>query len=386
MKILFLQKVDNARGGVINVNLGLMRYFLKQGYECEMIAIRHGYTWETIDYPTEVKKQVINTKNIWGMPLKADILACLKKGQLISAIKLFWQRIVYQREIGQDYLNCQQAIKKMAPDVIINSHYEVLAGVPKEYLAKTIMHFHTSYDQVKANKSYQQVFQKFHDKIAYFVWLSKSTCERAIADGYQNSVYIYNALNFNETQVADMKTKKLVFVGRIAPEKRVDLAVDHFLKAITKPELKDWTFEIYGDGDEVEALKAKIASHPQVIYQGRSNYVQEVFLRSSLMIMTSSFEGMPLVVLEANECGVPVIAYDFGESSQEVIISNKTGLVIKQDDKETFQACLEDLMANEEKRSSLARQAKAYAKHFTMDEIGKQWENLFSLIVGSRLA
>lgn len=380
MKILFLQKVDNARGGVINVNLGLMNFFLKSGHEVTVISIRHGYTWETIHYPDEVRQIVINTTKIWGCPLLSEVLELIKKGHLIQGGKMLLDRFNYRREIHCDYLHCQQEIRNNCPDIIINSHYEVLDGVPKEYLSRTIMHFHTNYDQVKNNRSYMRTFQKYNDQLACFVWLSRKTCERAVADGFVKSRYIYNALSFTSDQSADIKNKKIVFVGRLAREKRVWLAIQHFLELSEEKDYQDWCFEIYGDGDEVNQVKDMIRENPNIVYHGRSDNVKEVFLSSSLMIMTSSFEGMPLVVLEANACGVPVIAYDFGESSEEVILQNKTGILVKEGDRDEFKKQLKKLMSDTKYREQLAINAKVFAKSFSIEEIGPQWLILFEKI------
>lgn len=377
MKILFLQKVDNASGGVINVNLGLMQFFLSKGHDVEVIAIRHGYTWEDIRYPKNVPVKVVNTDEIWGMTRLSEVIAEVKQGHIFKATKMFFQRQAYKRAISEDYLKCQEMICEMHPDIILNSHYEVLAGVPESYLHKTIMHFHTSYDQVKLNRSYIRIFEKYKDKIACFVWLSKKTCERAIQDGFEKSKYIYNAISFSTEEIASSENKKVIFVGRLAEEKRVWLAIQHFTQVTEKEALHDWIFEIYGDGDEKEEIQNLIADRKNIFYMGQSDCVQKAFLSSSIMVLTSSFEGMPLVVLEANECGVPVVAYDFGESSSEVIHHNETGILVEQNDYEKFSEQLEKIMSEKNYRQRLAKNAKEFAKSFTMEKIGQQWLDLF---------
>ena len=377
MRILFLQKVDNARGGIANVNTKLIEYFLSLNYHVDVVSIRHGDTWEEVNYPDGANNYLINDKDVWGCPRLREIAINLKKAHLYLAMQLFFERIAYKKKIKQDYLICQKRIEEINPDVIINSHYEILDGISERFLKRTIMHFHTSFDQVLTNSSYLKIFKKYASKIYGFVWLSKQTCQEAISNGFVNSRCIYNPLMFSEERCADIKIKKILFIGRMAEEKRVHLAIEYFSEVVKNKNLSDWIFEIYGDGELSEQIKLKTQDEPQILYKGRTNKVNEKLLEGSLMILTSSFEGMPLVVLEANECGVPVIAYDFGESSQEVILNKKTGIIVKQNDKETFMKELEELLEDESYRRELSVQAKQFAKKFAVENIGNDWLDLF---------
>ncbi len=377
MKILFLQKVDNARGGIASVNLKLMSYFFSMGHQVDVLSIRHGYTWEKISYPEGVNVYLINDEEIWGCPRLKDLLSNLKSGHFIKGGKLLFNRARYKKKIAADYKACQEMIESLAPDVIINSHYEILEGIDDKYLRKTIMHFHTSFDQVLANKSYLKTFKQYADKIYKFVWLSKKTKEAAEKHGLKNSLCIYNPLAFNEQRSADMTHKKVVFLGRLSEEKRIHLAIEYFREVVQENGIKGWIFEIYGTGDLEDTIKSAIKNDSQIFYRGQTEKVNEVLLDSSIMVLTSSFEGMPLVVLEANECGVPVLSYDFGESSQEVILNGKTGIVIPQNDKEAFKEALLKLFVDEEYRKELSINAKQFAKEFAIENIGKRWTDLF---------
>lgn len=376
MHILFLQKVDNARGGIANVNLNLMSYFLSQGDEISVVSIRHGYTFENIPYPSLTKRYVINEKTIWGMPRLREIADLLRKGHILKAFRLGLERVRYQKEIREDYACCQNLIRQISPDVIINSHYEVLSGVPDEYLKRTVMHFHTSFDQVLENNSYQKTFDRYKDRIFCFIWLSQATMKQAVDHGYSNSRYIYNPISFSTDAKSELMQKKVVFIGRLAEEKRVHLAIEYFEKVVSKHHLDDWKLEIYGNGDEAEHIQKIVQDKKNISYMGQTNEVEKVLLDSSLMILTSRFEGMPLVVLEANECGVPVVSYDFGETSKEVILDGQTGLLIAQDDADKFCQALLKVMEDDAFRLALGRQAKTFSKAFSLNEIGRQWQSL----------
>lgn len=377
MKILFLQKVDNARGGIASVNLKLMSYFLSLDYEVDVLSVRHGDSWETVNYPSDAKVYLINESDVWGCPRLKDALANFKKGRLLSGLRVLINRVIYDRKIAVDYRKCQNLIEELEPDVIINSHYEVLHGVNDKYLKKTIMHFHTSFDQVLENSSYMRIFKQYASKIYKFVWLSEKTKETALSYGFDNSMCIYNPLSFSEERSADMADKKMIFIGRLAEEKRVHLAIEYFTEVVRENNYHDWIFEIYGDGELTEIVESRVANETQVFYKGRTEQVNETLLQGCLLILTSCFEGMPIVVLEANECGVPALIYDFGESSSEVVINGETGIIVTQNDKQAFKAAMKEVFENEEYRRKMSIQAKKFAKQFSIENIGKKWLQLF---------
>lgn len=377
MKILFLQKVDNAKGGIATVNLKLMSYFLSLGHQVDVLSVRHGDTWEKIEYPKGARQHIINKKNVWGAPRLSEAVKNFKRGRILKTVRVLKKRVVHNQLMNEDYEVCKKKIEEINPDIIINSHYEVLRGISDPYLKKTIMHFHTSFDQVLANKSYQSIFNKYADKIGMFVWLSEKTKDQAEAYGFKKSTFIYNPISFASSERSDMTRKKMIFMGRLSEEKRIHLAINYFREVIREEGLNDWVFEIYGDGHLKDEINSMIQEDSQIIYRGRTENVKDPLLESSVLILTSEFEGMPLVVLEANECGVPVLAYDFGESSQEVIRNGITGVIVPQNDENTFKEELKKMLLDEDYRERLSINAKEYAKSFSLEQIGQCWLKLF---------
>ena len=130
---------------------------------------------------------------------------------------------------------------------------------------------------------------------------------------------------------------------------------------------------------QISVLNAEhIAADSRVHYLGSTSTPREVFLRHSLFLMTSRFEGMPLVVLEAAECGVPTIAMDFGETAPEVVLNGRTGILLPAGAKEAYAAELTCLLDRPDLREELGAGAKQYAAGFALPAIAAQWFSLFS--------
>lgn len=375
-RILFLQNNIDAIGGVTYVNVALANEFLKRGEEVFIDSLRFGGFGQTVEYPSKAVVEIINEKEKWDCPRLSDAISLLQKGKWIQAIRFIQKRKKYDRSFKADLKKLQEHIKSIHPDIIINSHYELLPGIPQEYQKKTVNHYHTNFEQVLQSKSQRKMFWNYRDKIGKFVWLTKQTMEQAKKMGIQNSTYLYNPIRFHATQKSNVReNKQVIFIGRYSEEKRLELAIRLFEQVVKEDSLQDWKFAIYSIGELPQEILEKGKS-PHILLQGSTDHPEQVLQQASLLLLTSSYEGFPLVVLEANECGVPALAFDFGESSKEVI-TKKTGIVVKQNDEQSYQEKLTLLMKNADLRQELSQNAIAFANQFSIEKIVDKWYCLF---------
>ena len=92
--------------------------------------------------------------------------------------------------------------------------------------------------------------------------------------------------------------------------------------------------------------------------------------------MASHKEGFPLVVLEAIESGLPIISYDM-PCIREIFINGNEGIIIENRDDKKYVDAMIELANSKNKREEIAVNAINRAKDFSMENIGKQWEELF---------
>lgn len=377
MKIVFLQNTVDAQGGIVTVNRALAGAFLAAGAEVHFLSLRHAPVRSQVCYPAAAHTQLINDRAEWDCPRYAEAAALLRAKRPAAALRHICRRLRYDRALRRDYRACRTHLLEIDPDVIINSHYELLDCIPPRLLPRTINHFHTSFSQVLALKSYQKTFRRYQDKIGKFVWLSRASCEAAKRFGLENSCCIYNPIAFSSEKTADLSVHRALFLGRFSPEKQLSTAISLFRQAADRA-AAPWDLDIYGVGSLDADSEAQIAADPRVHYLGSTSTPREVFLQHSLFLMTSRFEGMPLVVLEAAECGVPTIAMDFGETAPEVVLNGKTGLLLPAGAQEAYAAELTRLLDRPDLREELGAGAKQYAAGFALPAIAAQWFSLFS--------
>lgn len=379
MKLLMLQNIADAQGGISNVNCSLATMFLAHGHEVAIFSLRNGGDNHKIAYPRECTLEVINSDVLWDPPTGDKIRQNIRSHHFLKALRQFFARISYPRQLKKDYTKMKERIQAYAPDAIINSHYELLDAIPDAYLKRTFNHYHTTFEQVRSHAHQLQIFEKYREKLHTFVWLSEATCQEAIAHGFRNSTYIYNPNRFTyEHQSAAGKHKRAVFMGRFSPEKRLPLLIDLFDQTITNYHINDWDLDIYGYGTLDEQCRSKIAAHPHIVLKGSVTHPEDVLPSYGLMMMTSSFEGFALSILEANECGVPCIVFRFSEAIEEEIEHGRSGVIIPQDDQDAYCEYLAKMMKNDELRGNMGAYAKRYVQKFHEETIFAAWMKLFS--------
>ena len=103
-----------------------------------------------------------------------------------------------------------------------------------------------------------------------------------------------------------------------------------------------------------------------------SEVLDELY-KSSIFIMTSISEGLPMVLLEAMSIGLPCIAYETRSGVSDIISNNVDGFVIKNRDQDEMIKKLEELMNNVKLRKEMGKKALEKAKQFSKEEITNKW-------------
>lgn len=368
--ILIMQNNGSTSGGVWSVNKTLAQKFQEKGYDVLILAIREAFDKKAV--PQNLEVYTLNKNDKWAVPTKRDVLNTLKKGKIIKAIKQFMQN--KEREI--DIKKAKTFIRNYDPDYIIVSQYQILDSIPKEYLAKTINVHHNSFNRVLNIKTLLK-----YNNLVKFCWLSEGTMNKAKKYGLNNNFYIYNPVKFNTSSIANVKdNKKLIVLTRLVQEKRIDLMIKIVEDVFKDSQYQDWIFEIYGTGILESEIRKTISNKKQIILKEVTDDAQKAYLNASINLNTSDYEGFPMSILEANECGVPTVTFNYGEAVNEQVIDGKTGFVVKRDDLTDYTNKLKLLMDDKKLLTKMSKECKKYNQKFYVDNIIKDWEKLFGLI------
>ena len=180
-----------------------------------------------------------------------------------------------------------------------------------------------------------------------------------------------------KTRTYSTESKRIISVGRLEWQKGYDRLIDIWrLVTIKHP---DWELAIYGSGTLESEIRSSIKSaglNNVTIHPFTSNISYE-YSQSSIFVLSSHFEGFPLVLLEALQHGLPCIAFDCPYGPRDVIGDGQCGYVIDNNNNQKFAEKLCSLIESPELRSSFSNMGIKKANLYNIDSIMRAWNELF---------
>lgn len=178
---------------------------------------------------------------------------------------------------------------------------------------------------------------------------------------------------------ANQKKKQIVYVGRIDKEKSVDRLI--FIWEKLSKRLNDWSLIIIGDGplrNDCEELAGRLQLE-RINFLG-FRYPVEYINESSVLCLTSSFEGFGLVLTEAMTLGT--IPFSFGNygAVYDIIDDQVNGVIVPAYDLDKYADIIYMVATDEKKRFTMSLNAIEKAKQFSLDVIGHKWLGLVEKI------
>ena len=186
---------------------------------------------------------------------------------------------------------------------------------------------------------------------------------------------INNPLVFKNTQVSDLTSKVISWTGRIAnPQKGID-----YLAQVAGKLPKGWKISVAGNGNmkEFQTYLSENDAEERVILQGSlsGEKLRNHYLNSSIYLMTSRFEGLGLVLLEAMSFGLPIVAFE-QSGSRYALDYGKNGILIENGNVEEMVRQLTNLINDFEERKNYQEKSLERLKEFTIDRVAQEWENI----------
>ena len=181
----------------------------------------------------------------------------------------------------------------------------------------------------------------------------------------------------------DYSKKCVVSIGRMdgSNQKGFLRLIDIWKLIQDSSEFKDWKLHIVGDGELKEKIENKIRDlnlTNSIILKPFTKDIESEYLSASIYAMTSYFEGLPMVLIEAQSYALPTISFDIATGPRDIIEDEKSGYLIKDNDLNKYATKLKTLMQDENLRVKMGAKSKEIVKSkFSKDVVMKQWENLF---------
>jgi len=194
---------------------------------------------------------------------------------------------------------------------------------------------------------------------------------------------IPNALSFYPETISSCEKKRAIAVGRLVYEKGFDILID--IWATLAKHLPDWELNIFGSGNQKEALQTRIKSlkleSAVHIHEPVKDIIGQYLEHSMLLFPSRYLEALPMALLEAESCGLPLVAFDAPCGPKDIIEDGKNGFLIPAGDNEAFAKRIIELAQSENLRKSMGKTARNHSLQYNEERIMKEWLDLFSRLL-----
>ncbi|OXA92192.1 glycosyltransferase family 4 protein [Flavobacterium hercynium] len=266
-------------------------------------------------------------------------------------------------------------------DIIISTGHNnnwLIPFVRNKRELKIIACEHIVYSSIpKISRFFMSLTYPYLDKI---VVLSQKAKESFIK--YSKVSIIPNAISFKPEFLSQLTKKKILMVGRLSSEKGLERLIPIATKL--KEKFSDWLIVIVGEGPERELLERLIKEsglEDFIILEGMQQNIETYYVDSSIYIMTSHFEAFPMVLLEAQSFGLPIVVYNCPEGPGQIVRNNESGFLIENNNADEFIDKISMLIENQNLRQDFGKKAKMNTDIFSEKEIVKKWILLFEEII-----
>lgn len=172
--------------------------------------------------------------------------------------------------------------------------------------------------------------------------------------------------------------KIILNVGRLTDQKDQKILIRAFAKLA--PDYPDWDVRIVGDGElrtELETLIKKMKLENRVFLPGTTPKIEQEYQRVHIFALPSKYESFGLATAEAMAHGLPAIGFQACPGTNELIINDENGFLVKGEDRlESFSASLKNMMDSPSLRVKLGNSARKSIEPFYPGIIIKKWNDL----------
>jgi glycosyltransferase involved in cell wall biosynthesis len=281
MKILFVCR-NISTGGAERVIANLSNFFVASNHKVILL----------LTYPT---------LNYFQLDSKIEI------------VKLLTLNKIYLIDKFLKFLNVRNLIQKIKPDVVLSFPEDIAIYVTLSMIGLKIPLIVS--ERNDPNKNPQKIITRIIRKIAYyfpngFIFQTQESMNYFSKRIRNKSIILKNPIILHNLEINYVsRDKKILAVGRLDKQKNYPMLIKAFQLFFNQH--NDYKLVVLGDGPEKENIKktaTMLLQKDSFIFKGFVNDVESYYLSSSMLILTSNYEGFPNVLLESMGSKTPVIS------------------------------------------------------------------------------
>lgn len=347
-KIIVVTRAMTA-GGAERVIAQLVNYLIEQGKECEIITTdKSGVAYEL--NPNVIVREIGKKSN----------------NKVVDRLAR--------------YSELRKMIKADKPDVVLTMPedtgiYVILAllgtGYPvyvSERNNPWVM------PDVKITRFLRKIAYPFVKGVIFQTEMAKSFFPKYIQ---RKSVVLQNPVDGNRIPLPyeGKREKVIIAAGRLEKQKNFDLLIRAFARF--SGEHPEYELYIYGEGQlrrELEKLVKTVEMDGKVHMPGIKKNLLELINSAEMFVLSSNYEGMPNVLIEAMCMGMPVISTDCPCGGPRMLIkNNENGILVSVNNEEQLVEAMEK-MIDLDFNKKMSEAAKEIRKKMTDNQIFVEWQ------------
>ncbi len=289
----------------------------------------------------------------------------------------------------QKYFKLRKYLKNHQFDYIIDFRHRINPLMELVFLHyiyarfKTIYTVHTSILSIHFTKN-EWVAKQIFDNVYKIVSVSSKMNEKIKTSyDFEEGIVIPNCVsdqnNSFSCQENELPYQYIILISRMVAMKQLDKLIETYSKS-DLPD-KEIHLVILGDGEEKNHLQELILEFQMSKFVHLLGFKENTscYLKNAkFLVLTSQYEGFPMVVVEALNAGIPVISFDCETGPSEMIVNEKNGLLVENQDFEAFQKAMNTMIENEVLYQSCKENARISVTKFSPENIQRKWIDLIN--------
>ena len=387
MSILFLLRLWPVYGGGETVTICLANEMVKRGWHVSVAYFKKSIKENLLEISPQVNSFEIENVECdefsasmdYAPKVQNTIISYIKSNNIDVVINQWWPSYYIDRlkaETGAYVVTC-----------LHQAFYTPILD-DKGLKNRLKLYFYSVYEWYKKKKAVNSV-KEYLPYVDKYIYLSNSLQKQfqkfAHYDNTKNKLAsipnpLVYSIDFAKEEISN-KENMVLLVGRMLEgQKRITKAIKIWSAIEDDSSLEGWNFCVVGEGPDLDSYKllANQLGLKRISFEGYQNPLS-YYKRAKIFMMTSAFEGFPMTLVEALQCGVVPVVMDSFLSLHDIISDGYNGFIVDNDNVEAFVTRMKHLMKGTN-IAPFAINGIQSCSSYSVKAIVDEWNKLFSLL------
>lgn len=255
--------------------------------------------------------------------------------------------------------------------IVYHNHFSIIEFIENKKNGKNIKDKIVNMINWYIEKSINKIIVLTEDDKESYIKMGVKTSKLEVIYNWIDELLLKNNIaNYS------IKSKKIITVGRIDHQKGYEYLIE--VAKLVFEKYSDWQWHIYGDGDTeyknkiIDLIKQNnLQNH--IILQGNHSDIYDLYQNYSFYVMTSRYEGLPMVLLEAKAKKLPIVSFDINSGPSDIVRDGVDGFLVEAFDCNAMADRICELIENPELRQKFSDNAHGNIDKFSKEKIIRRW-------------